>query len=504
MDLSKQKELERVFSSCADDGPTPEQAAKLERLLRDDPDLQEHYAKLVGVHVLLDAEVRLSGRRAQLPLDGAAPATCELVATHINADLGRTRSPWFTPSVLATLAAALVAAFWLGRSTNDTGPPAAQSRPARTAAAEDLLREDGLVISNDESLARLGYLLRDAGITSVRLPRCGGSADQQFTLCSGAAWYDRPARKKERGYLVSLRPGERMDVYFDTDAMGRNSLAIAEFDASGKLTGRTLQFNNLPSGVSKVRQSRAGMVGEFSEWNDSPYSRHYLFTGSHMLYDGLEEEVWRQSDFEVSLDHDGLMVLGWDDSGYSGMLREGEHDSPPDRDYNDIRAMIKFTSADSGVHGTEQSVSYYPLPEPSDIRANPDARGYIIDVRPGERVLLAASSDARWQNSLQIIEADSGRVVWRHDGSAPVQGARQQRNRGAYVITNHSDRARRYFIYGRHRRPSEDSDDAWIDTDFEVLASDDRSAVVGFNDTSGSLPADDWDDLRVVARWFGD
>lgn len=502
MDASKQKELERVFAASADSGPTAEQVAELERLLRDDPELQEHYAKLVGVHVLLDSEIRLSERTPQLLPGGAEPATCESVATHIGADLQRRSTAWLTPSVLATLAAALVAAFWLGRATTDAPPIAA--RPPRATPADSPLREEGLVISNDESLARLGYLTRDAGITSVLLPRCSGSADQKISLCSGAAWYDRPARKRERGYLVSLRPGERMDVYFDTDAMGRNALAVAELDAAGRLTGRTLQFNNLPSGVNKVRQSRAGMVGEFSEWNDSPYSRHYLFTGSHMLYEGIDEEIWRQSDFEVSLDHDGLMVLGWDDSGYSGMLREGEHDSPPDRDYNDIRAMIQFSSADSSGRPIEEAVAYFPIPEPGDRRADPDARGYIIDVRPGERVLMAASSDATWQNSLQIIEADTGRVVWSHDGSTPAAGERQERNRGTYVITNHTDRARRYLIHGRHRRPSRGADAAWIDTDFEVLASDDHSAVIGFNDTSGSLPADDWDDLRVVARWFND
>lgn len=506
-------ELEDLVAAIADGGASEERVAALQQLLLDDPQLQDHYASLVGLHMLLHSQLKVSADDEQvLPMVGESAARQTdskrpgaSLSQHIDRNVTSFHPSRYRWATVATLAACLTVAFWLGR-VSQQGEHHTVNPPSQLIAKGPRVRQKGheLLVDNTESLQIVGNLTRDAGLTSLLLPRCSCAAPNELTLCSGNAWYERPARKTERGYLLELGPGEHMDVYFDTDAMGRNTVAIVELSNSGLVIGNAMQFNNLPSGISKAQLSRAGSVGEFSEHNNTPVAKYFLFTGSHMLYDGAAGEVWRQSDFRVQLDKEDLLVLGWDDSGYSGYIRSGKHDSPADSDFNDIRAMIRLERSDDQFDEPTEPLVYHPAPEePADhVAEAPD--GHIIEVGPGEKLVLAAYSDAVWQNSVRIIELSTKRILWSHDGEPPREGIRQTRNRGVFLISNNGSSVEQYLIEGRHHRGSGPDTDEWIANDHQVLTSDGKSMVIGFNDSKAVRPVEDWDDLRIFARWFRD
>ncbi|QDU57242.1 hypothetical protein [Aeoliella mucimassa] len=506
MDPTKRSELERLFSASADDGATRDQIEAMEELLLDQPEMQDHFLKLVAVHVLLDAEIRKTDATSPsldgddnaangCPIPMPNEATAEEAAVQPAPRKVNRRALWQA----SALAASLFLMFWVGRVSND-GRTLDSEHHDLISIQDSRVRTDGLAILNNDSLELLGELTRDTGVTSVLLPHQSSSSQSQVTLCNGSAWYERPARKREQGYLVALKPGEHLSACIDTDAMGRNSLAVAEIDSSGYLTGKTMQFNNLPSGVSTVQQARAGAVGELSEINASAYTKYYLFAGSHMLYDDNEQEIWRQSDFEVQLDQDGLLVLGWDDSGYSGLIQAKEFEAPPDRDYNDIRAMLRISSPIK--HG--QGLVFSPPAITPEQLAPEESKGYTFQVDPHQQVIMAVYSDAMWQNSMRVIDTHTGRIIWSDDGPPEIHGVRQERNRGIYLITNSTDETEHYLIQGRHRPGGSGPDAAWVHNKFRVLAKDNKTAVVGFDDPQKSGPLDSWDDVRVFLRKFAE
>ena len=507
MDPSKRSELERLFSASADEGASLEQIEELEALLIDQPELQDHFLKMVAVHVLLDSEVRKNDQKEAIQPNSVSqesdtccglPPNQEPVPSSVvvgSRQRESRRAVWQAMAVAASLAFV----FWCGRMTGDHDSTVANTQ-VPISIQDHRVQQGGLAIQNSDSLRLLGELTRDTGVTSVLLPHRNLASQSQITLCSGRAWYERPSRKKEQGYLVSLRPGERLDAYIDTDAMGRNSLSIAEIDASGYLTGKTMQFNNLPSGVTKVQTARAGAVGELSEYNDTPYTKYYLFAGSHMLYDDEEQEFWRQSIFEVQLDRNGLLVLGWDDSGYFGLVKEDGEESPPDRDYNDIRAMLRISAPDYQGEG----ITYYPGGfEPKEYLEG-ETEGFAFELGSQEQAVLAVYSDAKWQNAMRVIDTDTGQVIWSDDGPPATDGVRSDRDRGVYLIENGTDSPHHYLIQGRHRPGNKGPDAPWVFNEMRVLAKDNKVAVVGFNDSQTTGALDQWDDIRVFIRKFKD
>lgn len=516
-------QIDRILSAIADEGASQERMQRLEALLRDRPDLQAYYARVMAMHTVLAYEFSLSDQPfgpvlgphgpAGGPESRAAAQACENLSTRIQRDLRagvvRRAQRWGLALALGCAACLAIAfaGYSLWHSSGGRAATAAVRKERLWSPSRPVAKHDGGVVVRDQrSLELLGKLTRDPSITSLLLPKANDHGAPGFTLCSGAAWIERPPSVRERGYLVALPASCMMNVYLDTDANGQNALAVAELDRVGLTTGRTLQFNNLADGGETLPPTarRTGAIGKFTEFNDSSSPMYYILAGSHMLLGGAGEELWYQSDYRVQLDSENLLVIGWDDSGYSGRVKPDLGKALPDRDYNDMRAILWFSFPGEERTIAESAPTYSPPPlSPAPVAAARGS-GYLIDVKPGEELVLAVSGYARLQNSFQVVETETGRVLWRHDGSPPGAEVEQAKDRGVYVIRNYSSAPRQYELQGRYRNADASKDSPWRTSPYKVLANDEGSVTVGFEDSVDVPARVDWKDIRVYARWLSD
>ncbi len=65
MNRSEQFEIDRIVSEIADEGVSSERTARLDSLLRERPDLQQHYSRAMVLHMLLNFEFDLSMQKLQ-------------------------------------------------------------------------------------------------------------------------------------------------------------------------------------------------------------------------------------------------------------------------------------------------------------------------------------------------------------------------------------------------------------------------------------------------------
>ncbi len=359
---------------------------------------------------------------------------------------------------------------------------------------------DRLVVRDIQSLQLLSRLTKTNSLTSLHLPRCSSDEAPGITLCSGTAWMEKSSAQRERGYVVALAPGCQMDLYVYTDAAYQNGLGVVELDDDGRMTGGALSFSNLEKGDAQSAKRRVGSIGNYSEFNDRSETKYYLLTGSHRLPEQAAEEMWHLSDFKVQYDSGDLMVIGWDDSGYI----EGQRDQLPDRDYNNVRAVLRFSRPGASKQPPSAVIDYSPDADQDFALADEINTGYTLDVKPGEMLALLISSSAELQNSVRIVDVPSRRIIWQCDGSPSDSEGTQAADRGVYVIRNYSATVRRYEIQAQHAQPTESGGQLWQNNPYQVVENEDRSVIVGFED-SISVPANvDWNDIRVYARWFSD
>lgn len=364
-----------------------------------------------------------------------------------------------------------------------------------------------LVVRDASALKVLSRLIRTEPMLSLRLPQCSLESTHGATLCSGTAWMERAPGDHERGYLVALRPGCLMDVYVDTDAEGQNALGVVEIDSEGQMTGSTLSFNNLVEGDVRLTQRRTGSIGNYSVYNDGHHTKFYLFAGSHLLTGSDGEGMWHQSDYRVLHDSNHSLVIGWDDSGCTVVDEPHVLPNPDharDFDFNDISAIIRFSGVGFEVTSASNDVQYSPAPPAEREIADDAERGYALDVKPSEELVMMASSSAFLQNSIKIIEVPSREVLWQQDGTAPNtdKSPYQEGERGVYVIRNFSDRVQRIELYSRHQPDPNATTGQWRTSPYKVLAEGNASITVGFEDSPDDPSRLDWNDIRVHARWF--
>lgn len=507
----EQKEIDRLLSDLTD-GNREQAAAELESLLIDRPDLQAYYARAVTVHSLLSLEFQQAeGKRA--------PAGLMTVSSYLDQHgpkFGALRSvvevlssaPWSTTQrwgvSLAAVACAILVAIFPLLSQDDSGDSNSRLSVSRLWSPRvDQNNSDlALVVHDEESIRLVSRLTKDPQVINLIFPRAEGASPQELTLCSGSAWIDRLTRSREHGYLLALPAGCRMEVDIDTDASSRNSLAVVEISPSGRATGETLLFDNSVSKFSDTEEVRAGYVGSFSEFNDSPKTKFYLLTGSYLLHGASEDDEWHQSDYRIQLDSEDVLVIGWDDSAYRGSEKENPEDAS-DRDFNDIHAVFRFSFPD-GRRDSMIARSQY-IPEP--IQTAPQEQvetgsGYVFDLKPGEMASISVASYARWQNSFTLVDVGTKQVIWRNDGVPFKDAAYQPSDMGAYVLRNFEDKVKRYEIQGRHKTHGSTDADPWFVSPFQVLEDSGGALIVGFEDNPDQAQYVDWQDVRVYLRIY--
>lgn len=519
MTENEKNEIDAILSAIADEGADRAKIKSLEELLLGRPDLQGYYADRQTMHAVLSLEHSQASRplldfRQAIEGPTAAPGGSQVVARSSAGPVYR-----FALGFLPQICAALVAAAFLGGLMWSL-----RLRPSpvdRVATASDEVRTwsptpaasetaPGLVMQDRGSLRLLEKLTRAPLISNVVLPRSSTPAGAAQKLRSGNAWFERLQDSRERGYLVALPAGCLMEVSIDSEATSRNSLAVVEVTPSGATTGQAMVFDNTAafntdfSDWQPASKRSVGQIGSFSEFNGSSLPKYYLFTGSYSMADASGEEHWQQSDFRIQFDQEDLMVIGWDDSGYSGLLEQASEFSP-DRDFNDMRALLKFSFPGRLEPGRLPKSRFLPKPvESEEVAQGSDqtANGYMLDLLPGEEAVLSITSDARYQNGFLVLDELSGRVLWKHDGVPSGPEHVQPSERGIYVIRNQSDTVQRYRIQGRHKHYLAPESAPWAQSPFQVSDIGAGAVTVGFEDSPSTWQKVDWKDLRVFIKVY--
>lgn len=526
MNRDEQLEIDRLLSQIADEGASQESIERLGELLVDRPDLQEHYAQAIRLHMLLAHEMSLSSP-ALKPLipsqecqfakelndDGSLGAD---LMTSLRRDpllnhgaLTRRQWPnWLVASLAAVISLGAASyGIWRASDGLDYRTMSRLFVASETQPGSDrdvaVVEGEGFMVRDSRTMKVLSRLTRTSLPTSMLLPHCLSSETNELTLCSGVAWLERSSGDKERGYLVALPPGTMLDLYVDTDAEDQNSLAVVEIDPFGHMTGGTISFSNVMEGSNDTTKRRAGCIGNYSVFNDSSFTKYYLFAGSHVLPRQAADESWYQSDYRVQYESDDLLVIGWDDSGYSAEPQPTYGDFTPDLDYNDIRAILRF-SRPGETRKKSTGVEYFPQPRQNQTFLEESAKGFIFDVKPGDQVVILVGASARLPNATCVAALPTRQVLWELQGIEADGSVSQDMTQGSLIIRNNGDTVRQYQLYGRYQPGAPTGDDTWQALPYKVLAEGDGSVTVGYEDSIDVEKNIDWNDIRVHARWFSD
>ena len=527
MDSREQNRIDQLLADIADEGASRDRIEELSDLLCNRADLQQYYLLASGLHILLEHEFELAQQGRLIadfvdePNSRDDRAKAHGFMTHLRVNhspspssgVTRKRS-WRRPSRqeamigVAVAATVLIGVFsWVrsfGVSTPSPNGPVVHSESAHPSDDRNALRSVDLVIRDSVALNFVSNVIRTDAITSLQLPRHSPKDLQPLTLCSGTAWMERGPGEHERGHVVELLPGCRFDLYVDANAGIYNSLAVIELDDQGRITGAS-SFDNLIDGDLSNASRRWGAIGTLSEFNRTSASKYYLLTASHILAPRSADDAWHQSDFKVLTNSNDHLVVGWDDSGFSPRQQRKTAGFLSDGDFDDIRAIVRFSRPRSKANALVNGVAYTPPAEPLGLVENGEEIGPLIDVKPGEEVMLVLSSSSAVANRFQVIDSQSRQIIWERAGW-PFNdvNVRQSTVEGAFVIRNLSNAVRQYELRTQYAQPDLAARGEWKEGGFIVRPNGSRSITAVFGNhgpkpTTWATPG-----VNVHARWFSE
>src|SRR5690606_38100552 len=124
-------------------------------------------------------------------------------------------------------------------------------------------------------------------LASMMLPICSAKEfPASLSFCSGTVWMERATGQKSRGYMLPVRPGSSIELYVEAASSSQNALSVVEIDKYGRITGSAIHFSNMGHEASSGSQSDKNIgapLGTWSQRNDTPQTKYYLFTGTHPL-----------------------------------------------------------------------------------------------------------------------------------------------------------------------------------------------------------------------------
>jgi hypothetical protein len=315
--------------------------------------------------------------------------------------------------------------------------------------------------------------------------------------------FGRPAE----GYMVCLRPDALLDLVVAGDAEGENALAVIEFDANGRPTGRRISFSNsagdnAPGSAAPGRAlsaTKKGRLGIWTERNDSAAPRYYLFTGVHKLLNRSSDDSWHVSRLTAFVEEPELLHIGWDDSG---MPFVGDKDLVqfPDYDYDDVTATIRIREsvADSGrrpggVHVYSKTIALTDEPA----HASPgESDHYQFSVAPGHAAIVKVCSRSGAPVEVAVFEKESDKLEW-----GCKKGKSPSPTLGICAIENATSQPREFYLVGQKNESAADSQKKSLPLAHSVLLEQEEFVTVGFHDDKLNT---DFDKVRVDILMMGE
>ncbi len=533
MSRLEQIEIERLVGEIAEEGTSAERIARLSTLLKDNDALQLHYAKVMALHTMLAYELNLS-LQAFSPLVevGAREndvANCHSLSEEIARDLGlpngrgpRRRGPSLLAVGLALTSIAAAVAFAMFAWPDADAPRelalSPEGRESRAWSQTDVQRVIGslsegkreLILTDESNLKEFSRVTKTTPLASMVLPICSAKEfPASLSFCSGTVWMERSTGQKSRGYMVPVRSGSSIELYVEAASSSQNALSVVEIDKYGRISGSAIHFSNLGSEGRSSRNSYkniGGPLGNWSQRNDTSQTKYYLFTGTHSLRTrgsaalSAPSELQYVSDYRVLLDLPDLIYIGWDDSGYATDTDGERRDNLADYDFDDIAALVRIV--DSQPQYVSPTLEYEPQPEPTDETIVCNEWCFPFVVEPGQRAVLLACADAYLSNSLDVIEASTGRPLWRLESLQPPPGVRYTAETEAYHIHNGSKEPAVYYLRGMHQEyDSMSQSTPWVPSRYRELERTDENVIVGFEDSNEPVTTD-WNDVQVQIRYI--
>ena len=511
MEREEQWEIERLLCDVIEDKQDTTAIEKLNDLLLDRPDLQAYYSHFMETHLLLDGELAGDFERysplasAELKLSSVAEQTsCSELVERIDTDLqnegSKSQSHRWAIAALATLAASLLAVLiYRDMPAGGTAPNVATTADASRWHQD--MNQALYWTADDQAVSMVSHLTRTTSPRRLLLPSLRAEDLGLPVLVEGTAWLEYASGFRERSRVIALPPGKMMEMYVDTDASSQNNLSIVELDSIGHAVGSSYSVSNVADERDEANL-RSGWIGNIALSNPTKVTKYFLLTGAYLTEHDDESKVWAPSDFRVYVDTPEVLIIGWDDQSYSGQGGLAtKHTFAMDNDYNDIRAIVRFSPLDGKKVNSSLS-TYMPEPPQPEKQADRLGIGYEFDLRPGEEVYLMASSYAAYQNAVQIVDSQTRQIVWQHEGLAATDDLSNQfpADRGVFVIRNQSNVIKRYELQSRCFYKNRGI--GWKYSPYRLLGDNPDTALVGFEDSPQFSKSPDWDDILVAIYWF--
>lgn len=469
MKTNKLREIDRLVSEMQDDELSADDLHQLEELLRNDPVAQRHYWQLVNGHIALSVAVSSNSLPTDSPLKRSA----------VNSSVGgasAAASKWWLAAAAVLLLSLLGKSLWNGRG-DAPRLASAGSTPDSAWSAFDEMPTITQVSWEGPSFA-------------------ADSADWQPAVVTSAGPITLRVKEGEvaDGYLFCLLPGDSVKLMATFDATGENSLSVVEILDDERATLKKVSFHNSGAGPKPlhanphVRNRRYGVLGHWSETNNSDVPRYFLLTGVHKLAQPKPNESWRLSKIAVMVESDEAVHLGWDDSGPAPLAGQDYHE---DFDYDDLAASLLFErhAGRAGRGGDQLEVvknDQFSAPiSPTAIEG-----GYIFELAPHSVAVLKAVSEARACNAIVAVDADTNEPLW-----SSSQQVAQSPNLGAACVLNPTPNAKRIRLLGIHQpHDAKGPGVPWRASAQDMLYEQPGFFILGFDDSLGDK---DFNDIRV-------
>jgi hypothetical protein len=489
MDSKLAAELERLLSELADEGATQQRVEKIERLLLNNPKLQDHYWSWMDNHIILgtDRAAILGESKAanHLISVGSQQSPAAAIAVQPFASEQNSLRRWLTP--LLAISACLL---WMMLPGNFS-----------LSHIAGLLRPHVIDTDHTDSwhIPRITRVSWEGPYFAEHEQRLDSGSKAHVGLVSLGFVNGSPAN----GYVLRLEPGTSAELMMAADAYAENNLSVTELNASGKPVRRSVSFNNFGSGgISasanhEIRARRYGLIGTWSEFNDSNKPKYYLINGIHKsinpdLSPPHPEQEFQLSRMALVLDEPDLKLLGWDDSGIEP--NEVNAGVEPDGDYDDISVAIRISGKGIEPKFSDKDCRLVATPGLETTTPRTDgANCYRFTLGPGEIAVLKVASEARKTNSLFVVREGSNEVLWNVASNRPGTV-----NLGAVAIQNTSYANQNYVIFGENSADPLAPPTGWQNSSVATVHTQPGCSILGFEDDEEEGQDSDFDDIRIT------